>query len=173
MLFVNGNIKLSFYDSNFERIDMKDETIRIKAETILGQSPDKVWRVLTDFSAYPAWNPFIRMARGRLVEGGTLFLFLSMPGGMKTILFPKILEVKEGEGFRWIGSLLAPGLFHGEHEFTIIPEGENKSRLVQTERFGGVLTPLLGKFVSRGAKKGFDAMNASMRERLNKAFDLF
>lgn len=149
---------------------MKEETVCIVSEISLDHPPEKVWKVLTDFSGYPAWNPFIRLAKGRLAKDRTLFMFLSIPGGMKTILFPKILEVNEGRGFRWIGSLFVPGLFNGEHEFAIFPEAENKSRLVQTERFGGIMTPLLGKFISRGARKGFDAMNESIRERLNSFY---
>ena len=37
----------------------------IRAETVIAAPPEAVWRVLTDFAAYPDWNPFIRSIEGK------------------------------------------------------------------------------------------------------------
>ena len=35
-------------------------------------SPEDVWQVLTDFDAYPEWNPFIRSIQGNPEVGSRL-----------------------------------------------------------------------------------------------------
>ena len=37
----------------------------LSSEIEIDASPDRVWSVLTDFAAYPDWNPFIRRLDGR------------------------------------------------------------------------------------------------------------
>jgi uncharacterized membrane protein len=41
----------------------------------------RVWGVLTDFSAYPEWNPFIRSVEGPLEAGRSLRVLIQPPGG--------------------------------------------------------------------------------------------
>ena len=86
------------------------------------------------------------------------------------ILRPEILEVKKQNEIRWLGSFLVQGLFDGEHEFRLLTEGEEKTRLVQQEEFRGILVPYLGKIIGRGAKRGFEAMNAALKKRVEKPY---
>ncbi len=44
----------------------------IKTEIDIHSSSEKVWRILTDFSKYPEWNPFIDRISGELKEGSKL-----------------------------------------------------------------------------------------------------
>jgi len=145
---------------------MKNNPYRINAEIVIERPVDKVWEVLTDFSKYPAWNPFIRTAKGKLQKNGKIFIFLTIPGGLVMLLRPRILEVKECDEIRWIGSFPVQGLFDGEHVFRLLPEGEDKTRLVQQEEFRGILVPYLGKIIGRGAERGFEAMNEALKIRL-------
>jgi uncharacterized protein YndB with AHSA1/START domain len=36
----------------------------INSEIIINTSAEKVWNVLTDFDAFPSWNPFIKSISG-------------------------------------------------------------------------------------------------------------
>ncbi|MBI4544746.1 MAG: SRPBCC family protein [Gemmatimonadetes bacterium] len=40
------------------------------AEIDIEASAERVWQVLTDFAAYPEWNPFMRSISGTLEQGG-------------------------------------------------------------------------------------------------------
>jgi uncharacterized membrane protein len=38
----------------------------LRSQIAIGAPSARVWAVLTDFAAYPAWNPFIRAISGDL-----------------------------------------------------------------------------------------------------------
>ena len=54
---------------------------------------------------------------------------------------PTVLKVEPNREFRWLGHLLVPGLFDGEHSFTIEPLGESRVRFTQREIFTGCSFP--------------------------------
>ncbi|HRF20156.1 MAG TPA: SRPBCC family protein, partial [Chitinophagaceae bacterium] len=45
---------------------------QIITEIIINSSKEKVWQVLTDFSSYHVWNPFIISIEGELKKGSKL-----------------------------------------------------------------------------------------------------
>ena len=137
----------------------------IEAAVTINAPADAVWRVLTDFAAYPEWNPFIRSADVALEVGRHLKLFITVPKGWKMTLRPEVLAVEPGRSFRWLGRTLVGGLFDGAHAFALEPAGEGRTRVVQRETFSGILVPLLGGIVAAGAQRGFEAMNAALKTR--------
>lgn len=128
--------------------------------------PEKVWGILTDFESYPDWNPFIIEASGRLARGERLELRMRPPGGKAMTFKPRVLEVESSRELRWLGRLLVPGLFDGEHWFRLEPSGKG-TLLTQGERFTGVLPPLMGKLLDR-TEKGFDELNRALKARAER-----
>jgi hypothetical protein len=139
---------------------------QISAAIEISASPERLWELLVGFDQFPLWNPFIRRARGHIRPGERLTLLLKIPNGPKLLLRPKILMVNPGRKLRWVGNLLFPGLFDGDHTFLIEPMHARKTRFIQEEHFTGVLVPLFGGYISRGAARGFTAMNAAMKRVL-------
>jgi hypothetical protein len=71
---------------------------------------------------------------------------------------------------RWLGHLLLPGVFDGEHYFLLEPIGDNGTRLTQGERFAGILVGLFGgTLTATGA--GFRAMNAALKREAEKEIE--
>jgi hypothetical protein len=137
----------------------------IRAETVIDASPEIVWRVLTDFAAYPDWNPFIRSIEGKPWVGTRLSVEIRPPGRRSMRFRPRVLRVAKDRELRWIGRVLIAGLFDGEHRFTIIPEGD-RSRFVQAEIFTGLLVPVIDLTDTlRVTHLGFLLMNRALRER--------
>ena len=138
----------------------------IEASILISAPPSRVWQVLTDFSAFPAWNPFIRSISGPLREGARLSVQIMPPGRSSLRFRPTVLVSRPNEELRWRGSLLIPGLFSGEHSFLLRPEEASSTRFIQSERFSGLL---VGPFVRRGmldaTRQGFHAMNIALKER--------
>ena len=77
---------------------------------------------------------------------------------------PTVLVVEPERELRWIGRLLLPGIFEGEHSLRIDPIDERRSRFTQAERFSGLAVGAFGSLLKRTAR-GFERMNAALKER--------
>jgi hypothetical protein len=137
----------------------------LHTEIVIAAPSEEVWSILTNFAAYPSWNPFIRNISGELEAGARLEVELSPPGGRAMTIRPTVQGVQPRHVLRWLGRVGLPGLFDGEHSFQIEPLGEGQVRFVQSERFSGVLVPLVMAFVGAPTKQGFEAMNLALKER--------
>ncbi len=140
----------------------------LRTEIEIAASPETVWAILTDFAAFPQWNPFIREASGEQKVGGKLRIRVVPSGGKGIVFKPTVLAFETNRELRWRGRLGIPGLFDGEHGFTLEPVEGGRTRLTQGEVFTGVLVPLLARSLDDGTKKGFEAMNLALKERAEK-----
>jgi hypothetical protein len=140
-------------------------TTEIQREIEIDASPDTVWAVLADTSAYAEWNPFVRRLSGDLREGAKLEAQIAPPGGRAMTFKPTVLTAEPGRELRWLGRLLVPGLFDGEHRFRLEPIADGRTRFVQSERFSGILVDLLRKTLER-TQLGFEQMNAALKQRV-------
>jgi len=140
---------------------MKELTTEIE----INSTPDHVWKILTDFATFPEWNPFIRRARGELRPGGRLEVLLGASGTQARIFRPTVLAVEPNRELRWLGKLFLGGLFDGEHIFSIEPLEDQRVRLVQRERFSGLLIPFMNKLIDVDTRRGFEEMNQALKQR--------
>ncbi|HEX8344982.1 MAG TPA: SRPBCC family protein, partial [Actinoplanes sp.] len=60
----------------------------LRTEVDIAATPDEVWRCLTDFGDYPAWNPFITAVQGVAAVGQRLTVRLDPPGGRGITIRP-------------------------------------------------------------------------------------
>jgi hypothetical protein len=140
----------------------------LRREIEIDAPPSQVWRVVSDFESYPAWNPFMRSISGRRDRGAKLEVRIAPPGGRPMTFRPTVQSLEEGRELRWLGRLLVPGLFDGEHSLLVEPLDRNHSRFVQSERFGGVLVGVLGGVLEK-TEAGFEQMNRALKERAEQA----
>ena len=131
----------------------------------INASAERVWRLLTDFASYPQWNPFIRTISGQLAPGERLQARIEPPGGRGMTFKPKVLNAEPNRELRWLGHLLIPGLFDGEHSFTIQPLEDERVRFIQREAFKGLLVPLFARSLETSTQRGFEEMNHALKER--------
>lgn len=135
-------------------------------QTVVDIAADRatVWKVLTDFAAYPEWNPFVRRVEGEPESGAWLKVTLQLPG-MSAISFRSQVQPAEApDKFGWRGHLLIPGLFSGHHQFHLQVHGE-ATRLHHFEQFSGVLVSLMWWKIEAPSRIGFEAMNAALKAR--------
>ena len=131
----------------------------------LDAPPQRVWDVLMDTPEYASWNPFITRLQGDLEVGSKLGARIAPPGSKPRTFAPTVTEVDSARRLAWLGRFVVPGVFDGAHSFTLEPLPNGRTRLVQSERFTGVLVWFAGKLL-RNTAAGFDAMNAALQQRL-------
>jgi hypothetical protein len=139
----------------------------LRSEIEIDASPERVWAVVTEFAAYPEWNPFIRRISGELREGAKLEVQIQPPGARATTFKPTVRAVETNRELRWLGRLLVPGILDGEHSLLIEPREGGRSRFVQRERFSGFLVGFVKGTLAK-TEGGFEQMNGALKARVEQ-----
>jgi len=141
----------------------------IRTEIEIQASDKRVWQLLTDFASFPQWNPFMRQAVGEPKTGARLEVRIQPSGASGMTFRPTVLKVEPNRELRWLGHLLMPGLFDGEHILTIESLAENRVRFVQREIFTGILVPLFAHELDTDTRRGFEEMNRALKALAEQA----
>ena len=81
---------------------------------------------------------------------------------------PTFLVAEPNRELRWLGHFWLPGLFDGEHSFSIEPLADRRVRFIQRERFKGLLVPFLSKMLDGDISRGFNEMNRALKLRAER-----
>ena len=137
--------------------------MQLRTEIDIAASPEKIWDVLTDFRAYPEWNPFIVSISGKPLVGERLNVVLSPPAQSEMRFKPVVLRADAGQEFRWRGVLWFRWLFTGEHFFRLDEREPGVTRFTHGEDFSGFAL----RYVSMtNTTRGFVFMNQALKQRV-------
>lgn len=112
-------------------------------ERTINATPERIWALLTDASAYPTWNPAVLGIEGVIAPGSTIRL--------KSIVNPKRtfkLEVETMDAPRrmvWSDGMPL-GLFKGARTFEVEPTPVG-TRFSMEEVYTGMLASLITKSI--------------------------
>jgi len=140
--------------------------IDIELEITINASVEEVWAVFSDFRAYSAWSPTIHFVASVPEVGEKVAVLLQQPNGKKMTMHPKILRLSPYKELRWLGRVLLPGIFDGEHYFILKPKADGATHFIQGERFNGILVPFFKKMILGSTKEGFEAFNIALKNRV-------
>jgi len=138
----------------------------IHTEIEIAAGPDVVWSVLTNFAAYPDWNPFLRTVAAELRPGAPVALTVAV--GARTLdVDARMIRVVPEREVRWAGpiSRLQAVVFRGEHYFAIEELAPGRVRFLHGERFGGISLPFIGGWMNRTLAPPYVAMNVALKRR--------
>jgi hypothetical protein len=136
----------------------------IQADIWIERPPEDVWKVLAATSEYGSWNPMISRMSGELREGNIIeFVEGSATDGM--VFHPTILVAKPGKELTWMGHVWFPGIFDGEHSFTLDGTG-SRTHFIQRERFSGWLVGRLTKGILVETEHQMAEMNFELKKRV-------
>ena len=136
----------------------------IKTQIEINASPEKIWKILTDFNNYPNWNPFIKQLTGEVKVGSKIKVKIQLPEAKSMTFKPTILTYQSNEELSWLGALFFKGIFDGEHKFELIENENGTTTFIQSEQFKGILVPLFKKQLHNNTKRGFEQMNQKLKE---------
>lgn len=130
-------------------------------------SPEKVWQIITNLDKWSEWNPFIHHAIGKAQVGEKVDItFLS--GSKDMTLHCTVVKVESNRELCWKYHVILPGLWSGEHSFTIEPMRTSQVRFIDKEIFTGLLVPLQAKDIDINSRRGFEAMDEALKARVEQ-----
>lgn len=80
--------------------------VQLETSIEIGAGAARVWGILTDFAAYPGWNPFIRSTEGKPVIGDRLSVTIKPEGGSAMSFKPRVLRKGTELGFEAMNQAL-------------------------------------------------------------------
>jgi hypothetical protein len=125
---------------------------------------EQVWAVLTDFSAYPEWNPALPTIGGDLSVGSTLSMELDL-GGRRMAVTAEVQELEPGRRFSWKGNLGADLLFTGRREFTVSSAGPDTTTFRHVESLRGLIVPVFLLAKGKAVAGHHHGLNAAVKKR--------
>lgn len=135
-------------------------------EIEINAAAERVWQTLTDFDAYPAWNPMIRQACGELKEGALLRVRFQPGRGKKTLTFrPLLMTVEPFRELRWTGRIRLPLVFDMQHYWIITPLPQNKVHLLHGVVVIGLAALFSGHILLNVISRTFEGMNYALKKR--------
>jgi uncharacterized protein YndB with AHSA1/START domain len=139
--------------------------VRIETSALIAAAPERVWRVLTDFDAFPEWNPLVLRAEGEAGPGAALRLLIAQPdgSGIHRWLWAAIDEWRPGERLAWTGGPWP--FFRGHHWFGLAPK-DGGTLLTHGEDMSGLYPWLRRREIAERFRPGYEQMNAAVVRRL-------
>ena len=140
----------------------------LRTEIVIQVSPEKVWQTLIDLDKYPDWNPFIHHAIGKAKVGEKVDITFRS-GSKDMTLHCAVVKVEPNRELSWKYHVILPGLWSGEHSFTIESIGANQVRFIDKEIFNGLLIPFQAKDIDTNSRRDFEAMDKALKTRAEVA----
>jgi len=140
----------------------------IRTEIEIDASAERVWTVLTDFSKFQQWNPFILTVNGTPTVGTRLKIHIRTSHGKIRIYSPTITKVDLNHELCWSGKSLIPGVFDGQRIFTIEILGTNRVQFVHKEIFSGFMVWFTTHRMEKDIRQSFEKMNYALKKRVEE-----
>ena len=132
-------------------------------------SPARVWAVLSDFAAWPAWNPSVPRISGDCEVGSTLRLTLAMPGRPSANVTAVVTVAEPDRSLHWHGSVGGDRIFSGTREFDIAPQPGGTALVTHVEDVSGLLFPIFRAVMGGAIQLQHDNLNAALKVRAEGA----
>ena len=137
-----------------------------KDSIIINAPVEKVWAVLTDIESFPDWNPnTIRLVGEQKV--GAILQIETQLSKKRTIKEEMIVRAYE-QNQRWCwGNKIFSKIFGYSQRCKIIRRfGKNQTLYITTEKFKGMLAPMIIGTMKKRLLKGFKKESLKLKRRV-------
>ncbi len=121
---------------------------------------ERVWVVVTNFTAYPQWNRLMNWLGGELVPGAPVKVRLLPPGRPSCTLTGRVRIVEPERRFRWTAHLLSTRLIDVQQTLVLRQVDATHTRVDESLRLAGLLAILLPATCDRTRQASDDARHA-------------
>ena len=134
----------------------------IEHEFIVAANKQQLWQVLTDFSQYKNWNPFVVDCECELAVDNEIIMRVVMGKGKPRRQVEYISKVKEGVHFSYTSPKKPTFLLRSyrSHNLQVLADGNThyQSRF----ELHGWLIPILSRLLGSSLEQGFSAMGSAV-----------
>jgi hypothetical protein len=111
------------------------------ASATVNAAPEVIWKILTDTSGYPGWDPAMDHIEGKLALGETVKFFTKL----SPQAFPVKVTAFEPNRKLVLTGGMPLGLFKSERTHTLTPGKDGQTIFKTEEIFSGLLLPIFGR----------------------------
>lgn len=111
------------------------------ASITINASAEKIWKILTDASGYPAWDLSMDHIEGKLALGETVKFFTKLSAQA----FPVKVIVFEPNRKMVLTGGMPLGMFKSERTHTLTENKDSSTTFHTEEIFSGLLLPVFGR----------------------------
>ena len=128
-------------------------------------SPERVWTVLSDFAAWPDWNPSVPRISGECQVGSKLRMTLAMPGRPSANVTAVVTAAEPHRSLHWHGSVGGDRIFAGTRQFDIAPQPDGTAVVTHVEDVSGLLFPVFKAVMGDAIQHHHDNLNMALKNR--------
>lgn len=110
--------------------------MRNRVETRIRAPRETVWRVISDFTRYPEWNPFTPQVIGQCAAGQDVKVLVRL-GGEPFWMLRRVTKAEPNRHFEWIGRAWYSFLAPGQRALMLEDDGDG-TLLIDDEYIGGL-----------------------------------
>ena len=126
---------------------------------------ERVWAVIVDLDAYPAWNPFVVACRSTLAVGAPIWMRVRIFRFFAQPQRETIFEHVPGHRLRYGLAPLPLGALASDRSHEVAPLGPDRARYVSHFELRGWLAPLVRGLLGARLARGFGAMSDALAVR--------
>jgi hypothetical protein len=141
--------------------------MKIQQKEIIAATPEKVWNIVTDFSRYPDWNPFIQQISGSLEFDAPLAV--SFTGFSLKNQRIVVTGVVPNKYFSFnAASKMGSWWSYTEHVFRIVPGNEDKVEFISEIFSHGLGIKFRKSRLTLLFRNGLSAMNRALKKQCER-----
>ena len=125
-----------------------------------------VWQVLTDFSAYGDWNPFVVGCECELKVGEKIVMQVILSEGNRPRRQVEyIKELEQGRQFAYVSPRQPRAMLHSHRSHTVTVLDDDRCHYHSCFELHGWLSPVVCLLHGRGLQRGFSTMTQALKAR--------
>lgn len=137
----------------------------IEASAEVDAPIEKVWAILTDFEAYPQWNPFTLSVDTRFEPGRPVIMEVALmpPKTMRQVEFINLIEAPRRIAWGYVmghASILQANRYQ-----VLEPLADGRCRYRTVDYFSGAMVPLMMATMGSKVRAGFEGVARALKDR--------
>lgn len=144
--------------------------VRVHTETMIAAPPEAVWATISAFDRYHEWNPLMITVAGEARAGARMNWSSRINGNVRQYN-ADVARSDAHKELSWIGPAerFPRTLFWGHHRLLIEKADDGRTRFVNAEEFGGILSLVLAGFLRGDVRDAYLSMNEAVRVRAERS----